>query len=283
MCRFVMYLGPAIRLSSLVTEPSHSIIHQSYKAREREEPLNGDGFGVAWYAPDLGATPAIFKSVSPAWSNQNLLNLAPMVQSECLLAHVRAATPGLPVSQLDCHPFSWDNFTFMHNGEIAAFQQARRNLRRRLNDDSYHWIDGSTDSQHLFALFTDELRRQPPTDGPAIADALETTIHQVEELTAGLRGETPSMLNLVVTDGRRAVVSRYSSDGRAPNSLYVSAGRRYSCDESGVARLDETDEKTVLIASEPLTDDDSWESVAANHLVIVDEQRRVSQRAMRAA
>ena len=46
MCRFVMYLGPEITMSSLVTEPSHSLIHQSMKSRERPEPLNGDGFGV---------------------------------------------------------------------------------------------------------------------------------------------------------------------------------------------------------------------------------------------
>lgn len=69
----------------LVTEPSHSIIHQSYKAQEREEPLNGDGFGVAWYTPALQEDPTIFKDVSPAWSNQNLLELAPVIESDCLL------------------------------------------------------------------------------------------------------------------------------------------------------------------------------------------------------
>ena len=35
MCRFAMYLGPPIQLSALVTEPSNSIIHQSYDAQER--------------------------------------------------------------------------------------------------------------------------------------------------------------------------------------------------------------------------------------------------------
>jgi len=46
MCRFAAYLGPEIFISSLVTEPHHSIIHQSYHAKERIEPLNGDGFGI---------------------------------------------------------------------------------------------------------------------------------------------------------------------------------------------------------------------------------------------
>ena len=71
MCRFAAYIGPEIFVSSLVTEPKHSIIHQSYHAEERTEPLNGDGFGIGWYAPQFCNSPALFKEVSPAWSNQN--------------------------------------------------------------------------------------------------------------------------------------------------------------------------------------------------------------------
>lgn len=92
MCRFVLYHGPPITLGSLVTEPENSLIHQSYQSRERAEPLNGDGFGLAWYAPELSAAPALFRSISPAWNNANLLSLARVVRSHCILAHVRAAT-----------------------------------------------------------------------------------------------------------------------------------------------------------------------------------------------
>ena len=60
MCRFTFYMGPPIRMSTLVTEPSNSLIHQSVHARQREEPLNGDGFGVAWYLPKLSPEPAVF-------------------------------------------------------------------------------------------------------------------------------------------------------------------------------------------------------------------------------
>src|ERR1044071_4844098 len=103
MCRFVLYHGTPITLASLVTEPGHSIIKQSIHASETEEPLNGDGFGVAWYVPELSQQPGVFRSVSPAWSNQNLLDLARVTRSRCVLAHVRAATSGLPVSETNCH------------------------------------------------------------------------------------------------------------------------------------------------------------------------------------
>ena len=53
MCRFALYLGSELTVSRLVTEPSNSIIHQSFHNLERTEPLNGDGFGLAWYVPEM--------------------------------------------------------------------------------------------------------------------------------------------------------------------------------------------------------------------------------------
>lgn len=62
--------------------PDRSIIKQSYDARERlQDPslpnhlgfgnLNGDGFGIGWYAPDDlregDPTPCMYKSITPAW------------------------------------------------------------------------------------------------------------------------------------------------------------------------------------------------------------------------
>lgn len=278
MCRFVMYLGPAVTLNSLVTEPSHSIIHQSYKAQEREEPLNGDGFGVAWYTPALREEPTIFRDVSPAWSNQNLLDLAPVIESDCLLAHVRAATLGLPVSQLNCHPFSWEQFAFMHNGEVAAFSAIRRALRRNLSDAAHDWIQGSTDTEHLFALFIDQYRQESEVQGiERVASALRATVGLIENMTASFRGGTPSNLNLVVTDGKCAVVSRYSNDGQSPNTLYVHTDCQYRCDGQGHGHLVETEAPAVLIASEPLTDDASWQCVDPDCLLIVNAQKQVHQ------
>ena len=68
MCRLLAYKGPPVILDDLLYEPEHSIIKQSYDAREMEEPLNGDGFGVGWYAPRLSKNPAVFTSVRPAWN-----------------------------------------------------------------------------------------------------------------------------------------------------------------------------------------------------------------------
>ena len=80
MCRFVGYIGSKILLADLITRPENSLIRQSYKARERLEPLNGDGFGIGWYVPDITIEPGVFKSIAPAWSNRNLSNLAEHIE-----------------------------------------------------------------------------------------------------------------------------------------------------------------------------------------------------------
>jgi len=276
MCRLALYLGPEIKLSSLVTEPSHSIIHQSFHSRERDEPLNGDGFGVAWYGGTDGRQPAVFKEISPAWSNANLLSLAPIVESECILAHVRAATVGLPVMQTNCHPFSWKDLTFMHNGEVAGYRQIQRELRNSLSDDAYQWVKGSTDSEHLFATMLDHYAQTPEiaADIDRLSTAMIGAIQDVELRRAEAGVAEDSYLNLVATNGNEAVVSRYSSSGVAPHSLYVNAGNAYVC-EDGTCHMLKSDRQAVLVASEPLSGDDGWEPVPANHLVRIHGDRQV--------
>ncbi|RMF60275.1 MAG: class II glutamine amidotransferase, partial [Calditrichaeota bacterium] len=156
MCRFIAYIGAPVVMDELLYQPDNSLIHQSYKAQEREEPLNGDGFGIGWYDKTLDNTPAIFVSVRPAWNNKNLRSIAPKIRSSCIFAHVRAASMG-GVSEDNCHPFRYGNYLFMHNGHIGGFRSIKRALRRRLSDEVYDWLRGETDSEHFFALFLDNL------------------------------------------------------------------------------------------------------------------------------
>ncbi len=46
MCRCTFHPGPRIRLGALLLAPVHSQIRHGTLARERDEPLNGDGSGV---------------------------------------------------------------------------------------------------------------------------------------------------------------------------------------------------------------------------------------------
>ena len=272
MCRFTFYMGRPIFLSSLVTEPSHSIIRQSFESNERDEPLNGDGFGVAWYARGVDERPAVFRSVTPAWSNRNLIDLARVVSSPCILTHVRAATQALQVSESNCHPFRHGRYAFMHNGDIGGFRKIRRRLLASLPQERFDGIEGSTDSEHLFAVILDELLETDDLDpidamSAAVRSAMRRVLTLVEE-------EAPGELcyvNLVLTDGMGAVACRFTTDlPEHADSLYLNHGMRYICHD-GVCQMvnPEGGEGAVIISSEPLSDGPGWTAVPPNHLVRV--------------
>lgn len=270
MCRWAMYLGPEIPLSWLLTDPAHSIIHQSYRAELREEPLNGDGFGVAWYARGI-AEPAVFRSIQPAWNNTNLIDLARVTSSRTVLAHVRAATPGLGVQEANCHPFRRGALTFMHNGNVDGFLALKRTLLKELSDESFSALDGTTDSEHVFALFMDAL---PSATGARACDryasALLAAVERVCTLADDVGARGPTFLNLAVTDGEQAAACRFVHNGPKAHSLFVMHGKRYLCDARGTCHLLEQDGPgATLIASEPLADDEAWSEVPQNHVVLV--------------
>jgi glutamine amidotransferase len=274
MCRFTFYQGKSIGIDSLITEPKHSLINQSFNSLERDEPLNGDGFGLAWYNHSISEVPAFFKSVSPAWNNRNLRELARLTQSSCIMAHVRAATQGLQVSESNCHPFSAGKYAFMHNGDIGGFHLIRRQITQLLSDESFEALQGSTDSEHFFRLLQDELKERdtlPAHD--QMSSSLMSTIRKVTELGKAAGTTEHSYMNMVLTDGHIAVAVRFTTDDPSnADSLYLNMGRKYVC-EDGVCYMHDPGEheKAVIISSEPLSEDPGWESVPVNTMVVVKE------------
>lgn len=278
MCRFTLYLGPSIRLSTLLIEPAHSLIHQSFRAAEREEPLNGDGFGLGWYAPRLSTAPAVFHSVSPAWNNRNLRSIARVVASPCVLAHVRAATEGSEVHESNCHPFNFGRHLLMHNGSIGAFQRVRRRLAADLSDEAYSVVRGSTDTEHLFAVFVDELLKHgdplddafdSPDGAARLAGQLAATLARVLAVVKAVDRSAPSFLNVAVSDGVHAAVSRFTSHASlSPESLYTLRDGLYptTSQEFGERRSEDEGE-AVVVSSERLTADSAWRAVPPNHIV----------------
>ncbi|HMQ01032.1 MAG TPA: class II glutamine amidotransferase [Cyclobacteriaceae bacterium] len=273
MCRLIAYKGSPIVLDKLLYQPKNSLINQSFQAKELEEPLNGDGFGVGWYVPDLHHEPATFVSVFPAWNNKNLKSLAPKIKAQCLFAHVRAASVG-DVSESNCHPFQYRNLLMMHNGGVEEFGKIKRKLREPLTDELYQWIKGQTDSEHIFAYLLNHLfRNYNEVNIAAVTDAFENTYSTIKDLMENNGINDPAYLNMALSNGEFIVATRYVSDTKeTPLTLYHSEGSRYVC-EDGICRMLEPNEReqAVLIVSEKLTDvQRDWKEIPANHFVIVD-------------
>jgi ergothioneine biosynthesis protein EgtC len=285
MCRLLAYLGTPIIVDKLLYQPKNSLVNQSINAKEIEEPLNGDGFGIGWYVPEVNYEPVTFVSVNPAWSNRNLRNLAPKIRTECFIAHVRAASVG-EVSESNCHPFQYKNILMMHNGGVEHFSRIKRKIREPLSDELYNWIKGQTDSEHIFAYFlTQLLAGNHATISPeTVMEAFEKTFTALKAMMKAQGINEPAYLNMMVTNGLFFVGTRYTTDPKEePLTLYHSEGGRYVV-EDGISFMvaPEDDDHAVLIVSEKLTEEKHWTLIPSNHFIVVDNTLNVRIRPIKA-
>lgn len=255
MCRLLAYLGPKVSLGRLVSEPEHSLVVQSYKPKEMTSgTVNADGFGFAWYDRSRQPDPFAYRNTAPIWSDENLGSLGAFVESDCILANVRSATPGQSIGLANTQPFMSGRLSALHNGFVEDFRDVLHGpIRRGLDDRTHAAIKGTTDSEHLFAWLLPHL-----DDSPSLLEGLRAGLRSL--LT--LEPDAKMTLNFIVSDGERLVASRLAAGVSTP-TLYV---------------LDRHDQfpDAVLIASEPIFADDRWQAIPERGLVSVDPERIVT-------
>lgn len=270
MCRWVAYVGSPIAPKELLHDPDRSLIEQSRRHAPNMAVPNGDGTGLGWY--DHRAEPALFRSITPAWGDENLLDLATEIRSPLFLAHVRAGT-GTPVQQTNCHPFRYRNWLFVHNGYVANYHVLRRELLLAVRPDLFSNIAGSTDSELLFHLALTFGLVEDPLQGLA-------RMAGFVEATAEAAGITDPALQMTVglTDGVRLYAARYAS-GSVVNTLFVSedaASVRMLYPEN--ERLSHFSDDARVVVSEPLAAlPGLWREVPAGAALVIDAN--VEQRA----
>jgi glutamine amidotransferase len=263
MCRWLAYSGSPLLLEDLLYKPQHSLIDQSLHARLGPHTTNGDGFGVGWYGD--GESPALFKGVDPIWNDRNLREISSQIRSPLIFAHIRAST-GTPVQQTNCHPFRYGKWQWMHNGQIARFQDVKRDLVVAIDPALYPYIEGSSDTETFFFLaLTFGLEHDPPA-------AVERAVGFIEKVCAEHGIEHPMRMSVAVSDGRSIWAFRYSSIGDPP-SLYYSTKvetLREQYPEMPIFRT--LGEESRLVVSEPLGDlAGVWNEVPASSYGVIQQ------------
>jgi predicted glutamine amidotransferase len=156
-------------MANMITEPEHAMLQLAIKAQCCSTPVNADGFGICWYIPDV-LVPGVFKDITPAWNNPNLKQIARAIKSPCFFAHVRAASAG-GVNYPNCHPFTFKNLSFMHNGTVPYFKQIKRAMLTYVSEKAFHMVQGTTDSEMMFAMFVSNFERLLHLDGDSCDNA----------------------------------------------------------------------------------------------------------------
>ncbi|HAC66294.1 MAG TPA: ergothioneine biosynthesis protein EgtC [Cyanothece sp. UBA12306] len=241
MCRLLAYFGSSIQPEQLIYQAEHSLYLQSYNPKETvTTSVNADGFGIGWYDFKKDIKPFIYKNILPIWSDINFPYLTKYIETKCFLSYIRSATPGQETNLSNCQPFSNKNLLFTHNGFIENFRETLyKPIRDSLTDEIYRKIEGTTDSEHIFALFLNELNLVQGN----LQLALENTLNKLE--TLGKKYNNKILANIIVSNGEQLVACRFAINSTAP-SLY---------------RLNNSNglNPSIIIASEPLFSGD-WSS-----------------------
>lgn len=234
MCRHLAYLGPPRDLATLLLDPPHSLLRQSYAPADMRGSgvINVDGFGAGWYANDA-STPIRYRRAVPMWTDPSFAALAREVRSSAVLAAVRSATAGMPVIDTACAPFSTGRWLFSHNGRVIGWPNSVATLAARLPVTDLLTLEAPTDSALLWALVRHRL-----TAGDPPGRALGAVAAEVLAAAPGSR------LNLLLTDGTMIAATTVH------HALAVRAG-----------------DGAVLVCSEPTDQSVGWEPVPDGHLL----------------
>lgn len=248
MCRWLAYIGTAVTPEKYLYEEKYSLIEQSQEARKSKSAVNGDGFGVGWYGAKQ--RPGVFKDVLPAWSDDNLKNLAYQIDTQLFMAHVRAATDTAS-NRTNCHPFSVDTSLFMHNGQIGDYLRLRREIEGLIPDELYLHRLGTTDSEILFLKLHSLMAEH------SFQDSISILIENVMAILNANDVEESFRFTAAYADGNSLFAVRYSSDNSVPTLF---------CDET---------DNGWLLASEPLDDRvDQWNAVPAGHTIEINRSSK---------
>jgi len=283
------YVGSPVSVEDVLYGSELSLVKQTTDARMLAM-LNLAGIGVmAWDARSVNPDqPFVYRNTHVAVFDRNLRALAGKVRAHAMLAHVRGVpyNSTVQINEQNIHPFRFGEvrLAMAHNGDLAGFRDHRFDLLKFIKPDFARRIEGSTDSEWIYAILMSFLE-QPygSVDPDDLLHALQKTLHVIREVRANHGITRSSSVNLMACDGDTLMAVRFTFDfGRFETnalqgssqflSQWYTLGRDYGLHEGewkltgGASGAD-----SVLVASEPLTRDTSvWVEVPEYAALLVD-------------
>jgi predicted glutamine amidotransferase len=217
---------------------------------------HADGWGISLYEGRFART---FLEPHPAFSSPlaRFLRENPL-QTRLAVAHIRKMTRGGPAIQ-NTHPFVrvWDqrHIVFAHNGTLPHVRE------RALRHES---TIGDTDSEHAFCVILEALRARYGAEYPKDPHELGRSLYEL-----GNELGSDGVFNFLFADGQylfaRCGDNLASISRRAPfgHATLVDADLKVDFrDVMGSA----DDARLAVVATEPLTRDETWEKATPGTL-----------------
>jgi len=194
MCRLLGWVAhPGLSLRDVLGDDSFAAFAQLSR-------IHADGWGLAYAVADQVQ---VQKSTACAATDPAFLSTASNIVAGAGLAHLRWASPGLPVEERNSHPFLHNGAAFAHNGGIYPLERVAALLPAG-------WLGrlrGTTDSEHYFLALLGEVEEDDVDLPTAVA-----------RVAAGLATEyRPSSLNsMLLTTEALYVINCHDPSVRPP-------------------------------------------------------------------
>ena len=250
MCRHLGYLGPPVAVGDVLTRGEHSLRTQSWAPRDmrRGGTINADGFGVAWWTPQHGATR--YRNPAPIWTDPAVDEVLPQLRSTSVLAAVRSATVGMPVERSACAPFVDGRWAFSHNGVIPDWRRVLPAVAQEFGADLTE-AESATDSAALWVILRAALSAEESGPGGKVRSTGVRHRRTLARVVRRVLDQAPdARLNLLLGDGENLWAT----------SVYHSLS---------VLAVDDS----VVVASEPYDDHPRWQPIPDRQLVSVSPRR----------
>jgi len=248
---------------------------------EAQSRRNADGSGIGFFDPS--GTPVLDKQPEAAYQDKEFTREAKQARSPVFVAHVRWASVGGRTMQ-NTHPFAMQGRIMAHNGGLGDVGRLAEQL------GSYRdLVLGETDSEHYFALITQQIDAHGGDVGAGIAAAagwiaarlpvssLNTVIAAPGELWAlrypGQHAlhiiERPAGASSPPAPDTHAEAGTPATAGSQPGTGAAATGLHARSATSSVHAPALHTLPSVVVASEELDGERGWRMLASGELVHV--------------
>jgi predicted glutamine amidotransferase len=179
--------------------------------------VHHDSWGLALV--DQGEARLTKKTETAAKSSDFAKTLSTMNATGGLL-HFRWASPGLPVTEQNAHPFTYGDISFIHNGALSPYDAVKS-----LVSPKYAQLQkGDTDSEQFFLYLLTEIDQLGFVDG--VKEAISTIKSDFKY---------SSINSMIMNSDYLIVTSEHDPENKPTWADEIYYELRYRLDENGIA------------------------------------------------
>lgn len=231
-----------------------------FAARGGDTDHHSDGFGIAFYE-DRSARCFIDNTASCQSPIAELIKQYP-IKSRNVIAHIRKATHGAARLE-NCHPFireRWGrHWLFAHNGDLHDFNPGL---------DGIYSPVGQTDSERAFCVLMEQLYARFGTYEPDNGQLFSAVADITAELTCH------GIYNFLLSNGKCLIAHCSTRLYHITRAWPFQSANLIDADLSvDFADVTTPDDCVSVIATQPLTDNETWTAFQTGELVMFVDGR----------